>query len=292
MQLQSNAPSLITHNYETLMRRTGVLSLRETTLFSEWRSCFVLFFSIWCIWRRRQQLINTEKVKSSTCYVAVKKQENKKSIDRCDDFQVTVFALMISSSSSQSLRVKFWITLEIDIISTCRDAARVYSSSLYIFFSCLISFLLHFTQQLWLRWAAAGPVTQRSSFPSQVHVLTMNLNLLRSLLPDWLCWLRHNCSSERWKMILNAVLLKHDHYRCPCFFSPDSLCMLPSDLLFSAGPPKDLFWFSGSLHLILIDHRIIFYLNQLNSPENAKKLWRFLFLQGTLMSKLLTPSTY
>lgn len=113
--------------------------------------------------------------------------------------------------------------------------------------------------------------------------------LVESLLPDWLCWLRQNCSSERWKMILNALLLTHDHYHCPCFFSPDSLCML---LLFSAGPPKDVFWFSGSLHLILIDHRIIFYLNQLNSPENAKKLWRFLFLQGTLMSKLLTPSTY
>lgn len=258
--------------------------------------CFVFFFfSVWCIWRRQQQLINTEKVKSSPCYEAVKKQENKKYIDRCDDFQVPVFALMISSSS-QSLRVKFWITLEINIISTCREMLPAFTQVHFLsFFSCLISFFCYIARgscgsdELRLfQW-------QRSSFPSQVHVLAvsewLNLNLLQSLLPDWLCWLRHSCSSERWKMILNAVLLTHDHYRCPCFFSLDSLCMLPSDLLFYAGPPKDIFWFSGSLHLILIDHRIIFYLNQLNSPENAKKLWRFLFLQGTLMSKLLTPST-
>lgn len=50
-----------------------------------------------------------------------KAKKIKKYIDRYDDFQVAVFALMISSSSSQSLGVKSWITLEINIIFTCRD---------------------------------------------------------------------------------------------------------------------------------------------------------------------------
>lgn len=43
MRQQSSAPSVIAHNYETLMGRTAVLSPRETTLFSDRRSCFVLF---------------------------------------------------------------------------------------------------------------------------------------------------------------------------------------------------------------------------------------------------------
>lgn len=48
MQLQSNASSLIIHNYETLMWQTIVLSPREMTLFSEWHSCFIILFGFFC----------------------------------------------------------------------------------------------------------------------------------------------------------------------------------------------------------------------------------------------------
>lgn len=142
--------------------------------------------------------------------------------------------------------------------------------------------------------------SQRSSFQSQVHVLIvsewlnrkLNLNLLQklSLLPAWLCGLRQNCSSE----VKDYIKCSPSGYCCPFFFNSDSLWMLPSDPLSSTGLPQPpelprelwktrifFFKFSSSLHSILIDHRII-YLNQLISPENAKKLWRFFFFAGNL----------
>lgn len=209
MQLQSNASSLITHNYETLMWQTIVLSPREMTLFPEWHSCFIFLFvffvSVWCIWRRWRQIINTKSVKSSTCYVAIKKQENKKYIDHCDDFQVAVFPLMISSSSSQSLWVKFWITLEINIISTCREMLKftfylffpvnqsgfyIVSAFLFIFFNFYISRGgCRSDKPLLFQWHKGHRFNPRfmsltlSTKPQFRHLSCCR----KSLLPDWLC---------------------------------------------------------------------------------------------------------
>lgn len=97
----------------------------------------------------------------------------------------------------------------------------------------------------------------------------------KSLGPDWLCWLRQNGSSERWKMILNAVLLTHDHDCCPLFLSFRFSLQISLRAVVlhrvsqGAVKNKDIFLFSGSLHSIWIDPRIIFYLNQLTSPEKA-----------------------
>lgn len=49
------------------------------------------------------------------------KARERRNICHCDDIQVALFLLMISSSSTQSLQVKTWIILEINISSTCRE---------------------------------------------------------------------------------------------------------------------------------------------------------------------------
>lgn len=49
------------------------------------------------------------------------KARDRRNICHCDDIQVALFLLMISSSSTQSLKVKTWIILEINISSTYRE---------------------------------------------------------------------------------------------------------------------------------------------------------------------------
>lgn len=149
----------------------------------------VLFFSVWCFWRRHW-IINTESVKLSTCYgaVDVKSQENKKIhrslwwlSSRC--FCANDLIFFQSVTGSQVLDYpwnKYHLYMQ-------RHAARFSSSSLFslfiltpfflksvfnkLYFCLFCIVLLHFRWRLWLRWTA---VMQRSSFQSQVHVLLMS----------------------------------------------------------------------------------------------------------------------
>lgn len=150
---------------------------------------------------------------------------------------------MISSSSSQSPRVKTWITLEINIISICREmlpnfAQARFSSffppiySVFILF-CVAAPVFFFSA---FRVAVVARVNYSRSSDTKVvvsipgscachvSVLERKTELQPALVSlDWLYWSRQNCSSERRKMILSAILDMFYHYFCSFSFTSDSL---------------------------------------------------------------------
>lgn len=151
------------------------------------------------------------------------KARERRNICHCDDIQVTLFLLMISSSSTQSLQVKTWIILEINISSTCREllpnSTQAHFSSLspsfiqlfpifiYIYLSILpLVFCYVAALWPWRRWTVVVLVTQRSL----VIVLVMSK---RSLAEIW--------TSTVWLVVLvKAVLgaLTLYYYCWPFFF--------------------------------------------------------------------------